>query len=354
MPCNYINKLPFEILQQIFENLSTKGFERQNMKTCLHVCKLWQFMAQGFLNQEYSINLAEDSLKRLLEDVPYFGYKIRSITVNRTADLPDRESNYHTLVKTLTKCPNLVFLDLKVDEIYGYLHALMYGEVKLKNIQIFDADNVRFSSLSTRQLYLQLNLEYHKTITSISINRLIDIPGYTNNNDLTSFVKQFPKLTSLKITGPSASSIDINQLLKSVPRLQEFTLLFFNAINVNSLDEEALNNLEDLDITKLRIEVAEIDVKSLRYIVSRLRKVDNLHLDIGRLIQDVPVIEYGMAQLVNYLDVCITGIAAFHIAFHYQGFNFFMQHNMELRIEPVSEYGPEDDPLEPNHLIEVR
>lgn len=67
--------LPFEVLKRIFQyfNINTRS-GKENLKTCLYVCKTWQVAAKDLFG-EMSIKVSESSLESLSKDVVYFAHK---------------------------------------------------------------------------------------------------------------------------------------------------------------------------------------------------------------------------------------------------------------------------------------
>ncbi|KAI9351665.1 hypothetical protein BD770DRAFT_429492 [Pilaira anomala] len=282
--------LPNEILKLIFENLAKEGqysqkkgrVIKEDVKTCLSVCKRWQYVALEFFSEKHEIHANEDTLQRLLNDVASFGHKIESITVYESIKTPSPDRKKYSVIwyDILLLCPNLISVYFNFMDIFHYVRVVNDGVQQLDYFQFFDTFNLSHCNFATRQAYLQLCLKYHTTITSLSIVRLDDIPNYIEFNDFIDFIRQFPKLINLYLLGkgwrPPISNIDIHRLLEAVPQLKRFEMRGFRKVSIDSLvlednsddDATTVNYSKSSDMFRLCIEVIEMDIKTLEYIAT--------------------------------------------------------------------------------------
>ncbi|KAI9359406.1 hypothetical protein BD770DRAFT_409655 [Pilaira anomala] len=316
MTNNLNNSLPGEIIKLIFQCLiKSRPYyleegpqEKEYLKTCLLVCKSWQRVAQEFFDSKISIRLtSKSSLERLSGDISYFGSNVKCITLNDCCWPEEYQTRFFHFYKILLECTSLeTVVFLGKNNINEYLSRIVYGTKKLPSIKNLHIRHLELCEKRTRELYLHVNLQYHETITELSIASLKDLSRFEDFDDLFQLIAYFPNLTTFKLLGALNTyndlTIDIHQLFKTAPQLQYLQLEGLKEVNCNSIDEETAEVLQNKILKHLRIETAVMDIKVLKYIVRGLEEYnDELYLDIKALLSDVLHPKNYMKQFENKL-----------------------------------------------------
>lgn len=330
---NNFNSLPNEIMKSIFQYLiksrpyysEEESQDEEYLKTCLFVCKSWRRVAQGLIESKITITLSsKSSLERLSGDISYFGSKVKCIIL---CDFQPEEhhTRFFLFRKILLECTSLEsILFMTKNSTDEYLSRIVYGTKKLPSIQKIEIFQLQLCDKQTRELYLHANLQYHETITNLSLASLKDLSRFEDFDDLFQFMAYFPNLVSFRLSTIDFSSdltIDIHQLFKTAPQLQDIDLVGLKEVIYNSVDEETEKVLQNKIFKNLQIETACMDIKALKYIAKGLEKCKNaiLYINIGSLVSDVLLSENDMIQLKNDLKVWTTSLVYADIRYGHNG-----------------------------------
>lgn len=307
-------RLPIEILQEIFKKLEAN---KNELKTCLLVCKTWNFVTQGFFNQDIKIKINDMSLKRLYKDLPAFGHKVKRLTLNY---LSTGTESAVTLRSVLNMCPNLVELQFDFTEVYEYLKALNCHEAVLPSIQHIRVLDLKSCSPAVRRFHLWVNFRFRATITSLEIDDLEENGALKNYGGLIKLASTFPNLTYLRAKCHSIVerdlSVNLTSLLLECPKLQELKLYGIGIItNQTDLPNRYPN------ITKLKLKVAQIDIRLLQYITTRFENVDNLRLITFNILPNNTLNEQESDKILRDLEAYTDRMKRVNINYKYKTSN---------------------------------
>lgn len=158
--------LPSEILRQVFQNL----VQKEDLKTCLLVCKSWRFLALEYFNGDISIKVKQATLKTLLEDLSYFVQNVKIIKLRPYKRESTDESNNLYWKHILRLCPNIISIRfLKNRYISPFLDDLQDPGLVLNDLQNIETKEFGPNSLDIQDLCLQVNIRYRETITSLQL-----------------------------------------------------------------------------------------------------------------------------------------------------------------------------------------
>lgn len=329
---NHLDRtLPVEILKRIFEYVSKTWHVKEDIDIYLSVCKTWRVAAEDIF-REMTISVYEDSLERLSRDIVYFAQKVKSIRLFKSNSI-DRTVTCLVWFNIILACPNLISVKINVNDDANYVQCLLMNTAteRLSHIQYFETP--------TPQLRLELNLKFCKTITSL----LVTSESFCENNSvsgLIKFISLFPKVTSFKLIMNyySTDPVDIIQFLEAAPQLQFLDIYFFSEVN-SILRTTSM----DLCLTVLMLEeVGVMDVDSLIFITSGLRKLNKLVVDINNLsVADSQQERFGAQnfnaeELFNDLIGFTSRISWLFLSYRYQDVQYILKDGKEPRIIQVN------------------
>lgn len=313
------HRLPTEILHKIFKQLQFK----KELKSCLHVCKTWHFVAQGFFSDDIRVQINDMSLKRLYNDLPAFGHKVKCFTLTQ---LSTGTESPIMLRSALNLCPNLVELQFNFTDVYNYLKALNCHEAILPNIQKIQVLDLKACSPAVRRFHLWVNFRFRATITSLEIDDLEDNGALNNYGGLIKLASTFSNLIYLKAKCHSVVerefSVDLTSLLTECPNLQELKLYGIGKITNHVKDIPASEPTEYQNLIKLKLKVAQIDIRSLEYIVTRFKNVENLRLITFNILPDISLTEQESDIMLTDLEAYTTDMKRVNINYKYKTNNY--------------------------------
>ncbi|KAI9357790.1 hypothetical protein BD770DRAFT_388337 [Pilaira anomala] len=334
-----LNKtIPVEILKGIFEKLE----EKKDLFTCLSVSKSWCLAAQELLKNGIPVFVYESELSSMLEDIPSFGYKVKSITLKDQPDyIHDRLASSLIFQKIYLQCPNIVSLFFRFTDVYHYLYNLHHSKAKLSLLDNIDIDNFERCPIQTQELYARIHgLYLRKTIKSLSITSEFYSLSYGYGaSDIDTMVSGYRRLTTLKIFGEKLKEnklrIDLINMFELSPQLKEVIMQQVKGIGYYKWQENGLT--AHPKVTKLSVKTQKMDLKSLEYIATHLKKLEYLYLDIDKLVADTDLSENELMVLFNDLISHTNRIKKLFISYCYAGMNYYLENGGNHRIEPVEE-----------------
>ncbi|KAG2207879.1 hypothetical protein INT47_010863 [Mucor saturninus] len=308
LPGNH--RFPIEILQQILDKLESNV----ELKTCLLVCKTWHSVAQGFFSADIRLSIDDMSLKRLLKDLPAFGYKVKKLTLNY---LSSGTESAVTLRSVLKMCPNLLQLQFDFTEVYEYLKALNCHGAVLPSIQHIRVLDLKGCSPAVRRFHLWVNYRFRASITSLEIDDLEDNGALKNYGGLIHLVSMFPNLTYLRAKCHSIVDrdlcVNLTELLSAGPKLQELKLY-----GIGEISHQKDLVIDYPKITKLKLKVAQMDIQFLQYIVTSFKNVNNLRLITFNILPDNSLTNQASDKVLRDLDSYTVGMSRVNINYKYK------------------------------------
>lgn len=315
-------RLPAELLKEIFVQVKDK----KDLKNCLLVCKSWFYTIQAFFSQDIRIKMNDRSINKLYKDLqasPGFGQKVKYITFNQLssgAELPTRLRN------ALNLCPNLLELQFDITDVYEYLKAMNCHEMVLPSIQKIRIPDLNACSPAVRRFHLWVNYRFRTTITSLEIADLEDNGALKNYGGLIKLVAQFPNLTYLRAKCHSHAerqlNVDLTALLQVCPKLQELKLYSIGKIINHIKDIPESEPTEFTNLTKLKLKVSQISIKSLQYITARFKNVNNLRLISYDVTPDNSLTTTEATAILNEFKAYYESFKRLNVNYKYKTQNF--------------------------------
>lgn len=306
-----------------------------DLQECSLVSKSWRFVALEFFRPDIPLKVTEEVLPRLLIDLPFFAHKITSITVKPKAryDIPFSQADANKSIKAwvdiLFMCPKLVSVSLEIHNPALYIQALYNSPRKLSNLHHLNINGLVNFTHEQKRMVLSLCIDNQKTIRNIWIGSIDHVPGYyLEYDELLEFILQFPKLTRLTMEGRHnlrfKSSMDLHQLIKQIPTLEELSLMNFTEIK-STEDEENARPLSDLKLTKLELEAKKMNVKLMRYIMKQFKHITHLRLDIMALTSYVEPAREETFALTNELIAYTKEMKSSYVKYHYGCLTYYFE-----------------------------
>ncbi|CEP18676.1 hypothetical protein [Parasitella parasitica] len=273
------------------------------------------------------INLNDSSLHRLLKDIKKhaaLGSKISRITINRSST---GKAAPETFRATINLCPNLFELQFEITDVFHYLKSLNCKEALLPNVQQIQIRNLLDCSPAVRRFHLWVNYRFRATITSIEIMDMKDNAALQNYGGLVAFASCFPQLTHLKAqcNTLAENNLDINltELLKNNKRLQELKLYGVGKIT-NTLNELSSDPTlaEYPSLTKFKLGVSNIDLKSLEYIATRFTQLESLRLLASNVVPDKSLKETEATDILTKFKAFAVKHKRIHVSYQYKDEHF--------------------------------
>lgn len=339
------NCLPREILQMIFENLTSN---KSNIKNCMLVCKSWSFVAQGFFSSDISITLPPDLLSNLLNDIPIFSQKVMTINLHDPYGRNATKDSSTDLQKIVEMCPNLVSLTLNCLDPEPFLDDLNSSVAKLDKIQKIHLTDQASQEPYVRILYLELNLKYCRTITTLDICTLEEVDSFgIKENDLASLIAKFPNLehfrASYKGTYNADVNVDLKHLLNAAPQLQTLKLYKMDKITTHSQNKDVKDVLQGSKLTKLKLVADNIDIESLKFITSNLINVNHLELIVEFITPDHTLTQEESLRILEDLKSYALEKKRLVMQYYYRNQHFFERFNKLGPTDSDSEGYDDDD-----------
>ncbi|GAA5809940.1 hypothetical protein MFLAVUS_003355 [Mucor flavus] len=308
--------LTSKVLKQVFQNL----VEKEDIKTCLLVCKSWNLAARETFDSDLSIKIKYTEYGVLMEDISIIGEKVKAIKLKPCKFSPTDEHNEIIWRTVLSFCPHITSIYfLKSHSIVPLLKALQDPDLMLNDLQKIEVRELESYPLKTQDLYLQANAHYHKTITSLRFYALTTTPRIIRFGGLAEFISQFSRLTCLKVNSPFDSgaigidrrrypefTVNIKQLLEKAPQLKEVDLYDCEVVARNWRDTNTAQITERISLINLKIKTSIITTRTLQYIVALLKQVKSLHLIISEITPDETVPEKEFATVLIDLKACTS------------------------------------------------
>lgn len=346
-------RLPFELLEQIFQNI----LEKEHLKVCLSVCKAWQFVAQQYFSPEISLILELEELKTLSEDILYFGQKVTVIKLITDEYTLIGDDDKHSWIHILALSPNISSIHfLNHDKIAPFLEVLLDPFMILNNLRIIAVGGLVFCPIDVQDIYLQANIRYRENITSLQVSTLTTCRTFIEYGGRVEYISQFPRLTCIKVNSlfiPDEyeldfqnSRIDIKHLLKESPQLKEVKLYNCSKITSNWQDPNLVEAItENVSLTSLKITVDEISTGTLKYLVALLKDVEVLQLRIGSITLDETISENETMAILDDLTAYTSGMKKVQIDYAYNGNEFLLDFDLisEDYEHRVGLFGDDDD-----------
>jgi hypothetical protein len=318
--------LPAELLKEIFLNIKDK----KDLKNCLVVCKAWCFAAQGFFSNDIRIRMNDRSLKKLYTDLqafPAISQKVKYITFHQ---LSSGAENPATLRSALSLCPNLAALQFDIVDVYDYLKAMNCHEMMLPSIQKIRISDLNSCSPAVRRFHLWVNYRFRATITSLEIADLENNGALKNYGGLIKLVAQFPNLTYLRAKCHSIAerqlNVNLTALIQNCPKLQELKLYGIGRITNDVKDIPDSEPTQFPNLTKLKLKVSQINIKSLQYIVTRFKNVKNLRLITFNVVPDTSLTSSQADNILGEFTEYSKSFERININYKYKNQNFFTNH----------------------------
>lgn len=314
--------LPTELWKQVFACTSKKDLE-----TCLLVSKSWHYVARSFFNQDIQINLNDSRLHRLEKDIrehPNLGCKVSRITINH---MSTGTATPETFRSVINQCPNLLELEFEITDVYHYLKSLNCKEALLPNIQKIQVRSLLECSPAVRRFHLWVNYRFRATITSIEIMDMKDNAALKDYGGLVTFASCFPQLTSLKAQCNTLIekelNINLTELLKNNYKLQQLKLYGIGKITntLNELTSQA-TQIEFPPLTKLKLEVSNINIKSLEYITKRFTQLESLRLLASSVVPDTSLNETEAKHILTEFKEFAMKSKRIHVSYKYKNEHF--------------------------------
>ncbi|KAL9548040.1 hypothetical protein MBANPS3_005882 [Mucor bainieri] len=283
--------LPTELWKQVFDCTNKK-----DLKTCLLVSKSWHCIARSFFSEDIQVNLNDSRLHRLEKDIKehaHLGSKISRITINH---LSTGMAPPETFRSVISHCPNLLELIFEITDVYHYLKSLNCKEASLPSIQ----------RIQVRSLLESSPADYGGLVT---------------------FASCFPQLTSLKAQCNTLIekelSINLTELLKNNDRLQELKLYGIGKIT-NTLTEisSEATQIEFPSLTKFKLEVSNINIKSLEYITKRFTQLQSLRMLTSTVVPDKTLNEAQAKGILTEFKAFAMKPKRIHVAYKYKDEHF--------------------------------
>ncbi|KAG2231927.1 hypothetical protein INT48_001441 [Thamnidium elegans] len=327
-----VGSLPSEVLKQVFQNLA----EKEDLKTCLLVCKSWNLVAQEYFDSNLSIKIKYTAYEVLMEDIPIIGENVKAIKLKPYKVLPTDEHNEMIWRTILGYCPHITSIYfLKSRSILSLLEALQGPDLMLNDLQKIEVRELESYPLETQDLYLQANAHYHKTITSLRLYALMAVPRTIRSDGLVKFISQFSRLTCLKVNSPFSWEaigidrrrypefiIDIKQLFQEAPQLKEVKLYDCDIVARNWRDTNTVQIMEHIYLINLKIKTSTITTSTFQYVVALLKQVKYLHLIIHEIITDETVSGKEFLTVLNDLKACTSEMETANLKYNYNGQGF--------------------------------
>ncbi|KAK4510587.1 uncharacterized protein ATC70_005018 [Mucor velutinosus] len=314
--------LPTELWKQVFTCTNKK-----DLKTCLLVSKSWHYVARSFFSEDIQVNLNDSHLRRLEKDIKahaHLGSKISRITINH---LSTGMATPETFRSVINHCPNLLELEFEIADVYHYLKSLNCKEASMPNIQKIQVRSLLECSPAVRRFHLWVNYRFRSTITSIEIMDMKDNAALKDYGGLVTFASCFPQLTSLKAQCTTLTekelNINLTELLKNNDRLQELKLYGIGKITntLNEISSEA-TQMEFPSLTKLKLEVSAINIKSLEYITKRFTQLQSLRLLTSTVVPDNSLNETQAKNILSEFKAFAVKPKRIHVSYKYKNEHF--------------------------------
>ncbi|CAO0794823.1 unnamed protein product [Mucor circinelloides] len=314
--------LPTELWKEVFTFV-----RRKDLKTCLLVSKSWHYVARSFFSQDIQVSLNDSRLHRLekdLKDHRTLGSKVSRITINH---LSTGMATPETFRSVINRCPNLLELEFEITDVYHYLKSLNCKEASLPSIQKIQVRSLLECSPAVRRFHLWVNYRFRATITSIEIMDMKENAALKDYGGLVTFASCFPQLTSLKAQCNTLIekelSINLTELLKNNGRLQELKLYGIGKITniLNELSSEA-TQVEFPSLTKLKLEVSDINIKSLEYITKRFTRLESLRLLTSTVVPDKSLNETQANDILANFKAFAMKPKRIHVSYKYKNEHF--------------------------------
>ncbi|KAI8647327.1 hypothetical protein BD408DRAFT_408388 [Parasitella parasitica] len=314
--------LPPELWKQVFDLV-----DKQGLKTCLLVSRPWNYIARSFFNQDIQINMSDSRLYNLSKDLKEYavlGPKISRITINH---LSTGMASPEVFRAVISLCSNLLELQFEMTDVFHYLKSLNCKEALLPNIQKIQILHLLECSPAVRRFHLWVNYRFRATITSVEIMDMRDNAALQNYGGLVAFASYFPQLTSLKAQCSSLiekiADINLTELLKNNDRLQELELDGIGKIT-NTLNELPSDPtlVEYPSLTKFKLGVSSIDIKSLEYISTRFTNLESLLLLASTVVPDKNLKETQATNILIKFKAFATKAKRIHVSYQYKNEHF--------------------------------
>lgn len=314
--------LPTELWKEVF-----KLANRQDLKTCLLVSKSWHYIARPFFSEDIHIQMHDGRLQKLLKDInehQALGHKISRITINHLSTGMTPPDTFRAVVNL---CPNLLELLFEITDVFHYLKSLNCKEALLPNIKKIHVRNLLECSPAVRRFHLWVNYRFRATITSLEIMDMKDNAALKDYGGLVTFASCFPNLTSLKAQCNALIekelNIDLTELLKNNDHLQELKLYGIGKITntLNEISSEA-DLIEYTSLTKFKVEVSNINIKSLEYITKRFTKLQNLRMLTSNIVPDKSLNKTQANDILNNFKTFAAGPKRIHVSYKYKDEHF--------------------------------
>lgn len=271
------NSLPKEIVYSIYKNLA----DFNDIRTCLLVCQLWNYMINRLFGDTIQIKLSSHNCQSFLQDLtnyPSLGSKVWRIAFdNRSlSTIPIRRTaSLQSLQSVINACPNLNrFRLLSNDNLEEYLSVLQHVNTSMPNIQKISVAYLAGVTPFIKQMHLYTNLKYSNTIESLSILDVGKNETIEKLGGLTTCTSKFPNLRHCYLSGSIATSFYLNSILESSPNL-EYLEICGGELNMKSID--TLGTITKNDVIKsMELYVYSIDIKCLQYIMLQLPALEYL------------------------------------------------------------------------------
>ncbi|KAF1803685.1 hypothetical protein V8B55DRAFT_1507614 [Mucor lusitanicus] len=314
--------LPTELWKQVFACT-----DKKDLKTCLLVSKSWHYVARSYFSEDIQVNLNDSRLHRLDKDVrehPHLGAKISRITVNH---MSTGMATPETFRSVINQCPNLLELEFEITDVYHYLKSLNCKEALLPSIQKIQVRSLLECSPAVRRFHLWVNYRFRATITSIEIMDMKDNAALKDYGGLVTFASCFPQLTSLKAQCNALIekelNINLTELLKNNDKLQELKLYGIGKITntLNEISSEA-TQIEFPSLTKFKLEVSNINIKSLEYITKRFTHLQSLRLLTSSVVPDRSLSESQATSILTDFKAFAMKPKRIHVSYKYKNEHF--------------------------------
>jgi hypothetical protein len=322
--------LPTELWKEVF-NLANK----QDLKTCLLVSKSWHYIARSFFSEDIQINLNDSRLLKLLKDMDEhqaIGPKVSRITINQ---LSTGMASPETFRAVINLCPNLLELQFEITDVFHYLKSINCKEALLPNIQKIHIRGLLECSPAVRRFHLWVNYRFRATITSIEIMDMKDNAALKDYGGLVTFASCFPQLKYLKAQCNTLIekqvNINLTELLKNNEQLQELKLYGIGKIT-NTLNEisSEITQIAYPSLTKLKLEVANINIKSLEYITKRFSKLQSIRMLASNVVPDKSLSETQANDILDEFKVFAMAAKRIHVSYKYKN-DYFHEDNGKKR-----------------------
>jgi hypothetical protein len=324
--------LPTEIWKEVFNCLSNKN----DLKSCLLVCKSWYFISRSFFSDDIRIQLKDIYFGKLYKDLstyPALAEKVSAITLtDASTGLSDA-----TLFRSLLNlCTNLRELLFDITDIYEYLKILNRREASLPSIQKIHVIRLCECSPAVRRFHLWVNYRFRETITSIEIMDVEDNGALKNYGGLLAFASQFPHLTCLKAQSLTEHNleVDLTALLASNKKIETLKLYGVGKLN-NTLKDSDLSpvDVEYSSLTKLKLAASKININTLKYIVTRFKNVKSIRLTTPLIVPDNTLTEKESTSILDSFKEFTKKSTRINISYRYKG-DHYIENKGEL--EPTT------------------